>query len=500
MKRIVNLFFILVIVSCASKSKLVDDAKIYMQHKKWKQARKVLVSHLRTHPGDVEAKILKSDSEEQILKGMLLRLRDFNSAGNFEGALGLAHKIYDKRKKWNVVTDINGAQFEISSLKSLYTYFNKRVQSHLVEKHPLKAKEYFDKHSFLFEVAVSDGTRRTQANIQKYGQEKCQNFARQRKGNTPYYNSFVDSYCQLFGSGVQYELQGKTNIEKELYNDVRISFQRANKFKEDERDILRGKVREAFRKSVWYHPEATKIMSLKVSGKRTYSQKTNVQFKYHLYTVKKPYKSYETVQKSRRVPYLAQVKKCVSNVGITCYYNSNICSCRMENVRKYKTEYYSQRQAVTKFKNATETQGYKVTKYRRNHFVSIEGDLYFENKKLNVSHSQSKFDTDVESFVDMPKIGLKAQKLSILGETDWLIKELGKYSNYFVQRTDSFWQAKYCNNRNAKRSMAYQGNNVMACMKLKGPSYHFVRNWIKQITGLEGDEVSRLLLADKGKI
>jgi hypothetical protein len=219
---------------------------------------------------------------------------------------------------------------------------------------------------------------------------------------TPYWRWLMDRYCTHWGVANRVGTVELANLRSDLLVHGDVAGQ-----SEAETVVLREAVRDAFRASVWYAPNAANPAFAKVGGKVAIAFSQRPTTLHTTWTEEVPYTDYETSQESyqepyddtesysEQVPYTATETKSVP-CGCTNSRGKDDCgpsNCtETETVTKYRTEWKTR--TVTKYRTQWRTVTNEVTKYRTvthpySYSATELGGTYHSTLNLRVTAPES---------------------------------------------------------------------------------------------------------------
>lgn len=442
MKKVLIFTLLAMFISgCASKAR--KNAEMYMKHKNYELAHPLWVQVLKKDPDDAEAQLAKQKCEHEIMGKRLISLRDLIIAKNVKEALAMARSIRDFKNKWGFQANYNGAQFERKELKKLYPSFIKVLNNEVGMKKSLLAYDTYMKNKDMFLGFDQQKLMATFEKIKKSGTKQCQKY-KSKLNRYSYYDLYVEGFCRAFDQAVT----SKKSFSNYLFSRININLM-ISSMPTSEQTLFKNEVEKDFKNSVWYHPNGQNTAQYSGQGKYRFGKKTRPIMKTHEYTVKEAY----TVD-----------KKVKDKNG-------------KEEIKK-----------VTKYKKVKKYKRYRATEVKTNYYLNLNAKVRLKAQTVSSSFLDSLDETDYESMVSMPKIGLRPHKPTNKTPTTYLKLKSGEYVKKVREDLSHQWRKKYCNRNGSNGSKELFIENVIRCLRLDGPSNPFVDNWFKKETGLKAAE------------
>ena len=400
----------------------------------------------------------------------------------------LAKEIRATREEWNRKLDYDSARFEHNEISKLYFSFKKHIHEVILTNKILLALDLYRKFKDLFIDIHSNDLQNLSLKINKSGINKCNKYRNKAAGNG-FYNLYVEKYCQTFGERYR-GIASIKNFTQDLFAHIKIKLDIKNLPRELHQVFL-DKILNDFRNSVWYHPEAKKVASFNGTGNFIIDSKTFPKVKVHEYSVKIPYTAYESVMKTRQVPYKSPEYKCVTSYPSSGYgtdYSSPIQTCGTVYVTRYRSEFYFVNEPVTKYRKESRTFSYNAVEIHSSLYLSVTGKLLLGKEAVPISLMDRLVESDYKSTISMPEIGLHPHDAGITEPIQWLNEKSDELLSEVGDKLSKTWNFKYCDLNNEKINQERYLDSVLKCMRSTGDYYGFVNDWFLSETGLSAKQ------------
>jgi len=490
---IMFLFLLSLFVGCASQDR--KNAEIYMNNRKYAMAHPLWVKVLEESPKDAEAIVAKMKCEEEIINDQLVKLRDLIISNNIADALAIAHEIRNNRIEWKAEVGYDSARFEEKEIQKLFFQFQKLVKNKIKSNKVLAAYDLMEQNKELFVKEHNKLLSKLSEDVKNKGQKKCLQFTNAAKEQHDFFSLFSNKYCKLF-QGNGRAIASASDFTQNLYGGVKVKVAVKN-LKPELSKLLGEKIQNKFKETVWYHPESAKEAIVTINGSFVEDVKSFKKTKVHEYTVKIPYTAHVPEMRTKQVPYQTTEYKCITTYGKNAYggtdYSRSYQSCGNVNVTKYRSEFYWVNVPVTKYRSESRTVDYNAIEIHSYAELLINGIVGINRKKDKFSFKDHLSESDYESTISMPNIGLNPHKAQLTNHISWVEEMAGKVSEKLAENLSHNWEINYCNVNPKKVGKTAYANNVMKCMRLRGTEDEFVNNWFEQETGVSASKATKYL-------
>lgn len=453
------------LVSCASHKKAAINLTEEGLHE---AALEQWVLAYQNDPKDLEVQVGLRISQEKVSNERLVRIRDLRQAKDDEQALDELQSLMELQSKHGIQLDFNSSTFQGRETAILWKHQKSQVLNLISQMKPLAAELRYRKYTNVFQSIPDYPTLRS--TIDKTGINQCKTL---RKGLTgkPFYRSFVTQYCKFFDPSN--ELKTKTaTISSVLFAHPVIQLKIDGADDEMTTKMLKATA-EGFEASAWYHPESKNKIQMEMTGRYKW-EKSSVNIpQSHNYTVSIPYTAYESVRRTRTVPYSDQEYRCENG------------NCNNVTVTKYKSEDYYESEAVTRYRDETRVHKYAAKKNKIDFELVLKGTVRIQ--QLNHPFTFVKKETEHKILHDenLPKIGLFPM-------TQDVTKPMAKLEYYSILaggdlrlELDALWIKQFCSSPSVE--------NVIRCRR--APSYPetFVDTWFLNNHGVSAKDAEALV-------
>ena len=463
--KIIIASLLILLVSCATHKKaaikLTEEGLYEAALEQW-------VLAYQKDPQDIEVQVGLRLSQEKVSNERLVRIRGLRMAKDDERALDELQSLMAIQNKHGIQLDFNSSTFQGKETTILWTHQKSQVLNLTSQMKPLAAELRYRKYANVFNsIPEYQGLKST---IDKTGIDQCKIL---RKGlrSKPFYSSFVTQYCKFFDPQTKPKTKS-VSISSALFAHPIVQVKLDGTDDEIKTKLLKAMV-EGFESSAWYHPEAKKKMNIEVNGRYNWKRSSDIITQSHNYDVEIPYTAYESVRKSRTVPYNEQEYKCENG------------NCDYVTVTKYRAEDYYENEPVTRYRYETRVHNYSAKKNTIDFEMVLKGMIRIE--KLNHPFSFMKEETENKILHDenLPNIGLHPKM-------DDVTKPIAKFEYYSLLaggdlrlELDVLWIKQFCSTPTEE--------NVIRCRR--APSYPetFVDSWFLNNFGVSSKDAEALI-------
>ncbi|WP_408095878.1 hypothetical protein ACJVC5_12615 [Peredibacter sp. HCB2-198] len=456
------LLLLLLVCSCSSAKKKAIELSEKGLHE---EAVSYWAEALKKDPDDEEVKNGLQSSLEIVSNDKLTNIRDKRLANQYQVAIDELKALTDLQKKYKLKLDFNSSTFQGKEIHYLWPHYQESINTKVKNDLPLSAEA--DQRHYQDVFSSMSDWHKVQAKVTKKGVKKC-NTLKLTGEDRPFYRSFVTQFCKYWGPerGLS-----QTTVSSKLFSKIETTTSIKNL---DDTSVvaLENALNKSLKESPWYHPESHRAIKMKIAGQYISNPQSQTVKQVHNYKVNVPYTDYQMVQRSRQIPYSA-----VEN-GVM--------------VTKYRTEYYQNKEPVTRYRTEPRIYEYLATKKTQTLSLNVKGSILFD--KNNESFSFMKEETE-ERFlhdINIPDIGLYPAKTDISSP-------LVKFNSYsldaaqkFKADMNSIWQKLFCTLPN-DRSMASVGENVIRCQRLESYPEEFVNSWFKNHFGVTAMKARKMI-------
>ncbi len=462
----------LILVSCATHKKaaikLTEEGLHEAALEQW-------VLAYQKDSKDLEVQVGLRMCQEKVSNERLVRIRDLRLAKDDEKALDELQSLMGLQSKHGIQLDFNSSTFQGRETTLLWKHQKSQVLNLTSQMKPLAAEIRYRKYANVFQSLPEYPTLK--ATIDQTGVLQCKNLRKGLKAK-PFYRSFVSQYCKFFEHNREMK-PTKDTISSALYANPAITINIEGSDNDMSTKILKA-MSDGFEASAWYHPEAKKTITVDINGRYKWNKSSESVSQAHNYTVEIPYTAYESVSKTREVPYNAQEYKCVNS------------KCDYVTVTKYKSETYYESEPVTRYRQETRVHRFIATKKSMDFEIVLNGKLSLEKLKHTFSFMKEDTENKILHDENLPKIGLQPK-------TEDVTKPIAKFEYYSLLaggdlrlELDALWIQQFCG-LSKERDAASLGENVIRCRR--APSYPeaFVDTWFLNNYGVSAKDAESLI-------
>ncbi len=428
-----------------------------------------------------EAALLEEPRNEKALAGLkrarttfidktLIEVRMARFAGNLRLALDLLLEIVTAEAKWAYAPVGAVATTQSEESQEALRYIEAQVMDAIRRERPLGglyllthyqpifSGELSGRHAFL----VDDLTRRA-------GARQCRTLAKIQTAKYPYFSEFVRKVCTAWGMSDQGKASLLNAKRAELYRGVKVAAN-VDGLPAPYRSGIDAALENALESSPWFDPKGGRILTVVLDGKFQLEHQKNPEHRFHGYTEQVPYTDYEEVTKTRQVPVV------------------------VNDVTTYQTEFYSEREPVTRYHHVPRSQPYDGVYHRQSLEFRAGGTLTLNkiSKPLRIDGSTHR--EGFEHHWNMPAIGLHSERPHLEDPETWVRQQAERLGSDMSVSANDIWDSLYCESVSGEPTLIATGDQVHRCLRsrLKLPPA-FVEAWYSRFMGLSAREADRLL-------
>ncbi len=463
--KIILLSLILTLVSCATHKKaaikLTEEGLHEAALEQW-------VLAYQNDSKDPEVQLGLRISQEKVSNERLIRIRDLRLAKDDEQAINELQSLMGLQNKHGIQMDFNSSTFQGKETFILWKHHKSQVINLTSQMKPLAAEQRYRKYANVFQSLPEYPTLKT--TIDQTGINQCKTLRKGLKGK-PFYRSYVTQYCKFFDPNRETK-PFKETISSALFATPKVSV-KIEGSDDDMSSKMNKAMSESFEASAWYHPEAKKTTNIEISGRYKSDKTSRDVAQSHSYTVEIPYTAYESVIKTKEVPYESSEYQCFSG------------KCETVPVTKYRTETYFENEPVTRYRTETRVHKFTAKKNSIDFEIVLNGKLAFEKLKHSFSFVKEESESKILHDENLPQIGLQPQ-------TEDVTKPIARFEYYSLLAggdlrldLDALWVKQFCSTPTEE--------NVIKCRR--APSYPetFVDTWFLNNYGVSSKDAESLI-------
>lgn len=451
MKHLLPLLFLA--VSCATAKKKAIELSEKGRHE---EAINHWVKALKEDPDDNEAKEGLRGSLEVVSNDKLTRIRDQRLANQYQGAIEELKNLTDLQKKFQIKLDFNSSTFQGKEIQYLWPHYKESIHHKIKNNLPLFAEA--DQKDYENVFSSMQDWNQLQSKVKINGHTKCLTLKKQGH-ERPFYQSFVSQFCKYWGTDKELT---KNTISSVLFSKVQTEALVTN-LNDISQSALEAAINKSLAESPWYHPEATKVIKIKLSGNYDWTSGSQTVKQVHNYKARVPYTDYEVVKRAQQVPYSA------TENGMT--------------VTKYRTEFHKVKEPVTRYRDEARIYEYFAKKNTLALALNMKGTLEFDKRSEPFSYVKNETEEKILHDINIPSIGLHPQTIDVGSPLSKFEVYSADVSQKFRSEMDTIWKKTYCTLPN-DRQMTSVGENVIRCQRLAVYPEEFVNSWFKNHFGV----------------
>jgi NADH dehydrogenase len=474
--------FALLASGCAT---LKERAQEQLLKENYAEAADLYERSLLKEPGDPEAIDGLRRARRGWLDQELIKVRKARLGGDPEGALELLISVFDRQRSWKEYAGAQVAFTQNEELDFAYPSYRTRILKSVKEGHPLVAEQTRNRYAALF--AQPERARDNSAldsEVRSRGQSECRKMAAAASSRTPYFIEFVARYCAHFGDTSATESLPSSDTKfGELYRDVRFEG-KVEGLAPDRQADLEQKLRAAFSQSLWHHSKGKQIARFALQGQFKSEHTKDIENRVHNYDADEPYETWETVAKTRSVPYTVLERRPLAP-------NSN--QYQDVSVTRYRDETYYERDRVIRYRRVSRAHPYNAVRHRQalDFSVSAKGEL--GGKEVTLAHGSEEKREGYEHSLSIPQIGLNPETPNLAEPGAWLQQQFQPTAAQLLTQARAIWSSHACSEPD-RPGFATLGDAVQRCIAGQiEPAPAFVNTWYLQNLGISRADAEAVL-------
>jgi hypothetical protein len=477
--RLLCLLSLLVIISCSSTKKLARELSSQGLHEaavpKWIEA-------LNESPDDAEIQVGLKISQEIVMNDRLVEIRDLRNSNKYDEAILALRELIQKQNEWKLTLDFNSSKFQGKELRALWSFEDQKLRQYTKSGKVLAASLRDKQVSYIFNS--TEEYKNTKEHISQKGSAKCSALkAQSDSGSKPFYSNFVSRFCGHFEN--KREIASvQEGMSHALFSSAQPQF-RIQGINENMSGELSKQVQESFQNTPWYDQDSKKEIKVVLNGKYTWIPTAQKIHQVHNYKVSIPYTAYVLVMKTRQVPYHTTEYRCVWN-----QYTGN--SCGNVPAIQYRTEFYTETEAVTRFREEDRTFDYVAVKNSQDLILQFKGKIHIGGDSFPVAYSKHRKESKIVHDLNMPDIGLFPAKEDVMSPVEAFSEFAKEASSQIAEESDQFWVRKYCV-FSKSRGLASEAESVFRCRKSSAHPKSNVDDWFTNEFGVSAEESEELI-------
>jgi hypothetical protein len=476
----------LVLVLLLGCSSLNMKAKELYEAKAYEDALAVYEEILQSSPQDTEATIGRIKCRNMVIDSKLLEIRRSRLGENEQNSLDMLLTLVQQENEWNTFPSGPVAYTQDEESREALQYITSKVNETLRQNFPLKGNIWLTKYKVIFQGFLLKKYDDLAAHVKDSGRDKCHRLLTGATNTRPYYSQFVQKFCSFFGEESRDIAHFSDDRYSELYGKVIVQA----KITGAPGEIIppfQDAIAEAFTHTPWFDAKGISELKVTLVGKFERTVRQNPEVRVHEYTVQIPYTAYVKKIRSRQVPYTTNQYQCAYNyqVGQVC---GNV------QVTSYQTQFYSEMEPETRYRDEPRSQTYAGTNYYQFLGMFLKGKVQLGKTSHDISLTEKSEDSGFEHNVDMPDIGLTPQTANLPDPLEWIKQQAGHVGDKVRTKVSAIWGDQYCEMPAGKASVAQQGDQVHRCLRLNSSTVPpFVDNWYKNNFGIDINQADQLL-------
>jgi len=478
-------FTLLFLTACANLKKRAQEQE---SAGNYDEAANLYERALKSNPKDPELATGLKSARDGVLSKRLIAVRQARLAGNQEQALNLLLETVQKEQAWGHPPRAAVAFTQNEETSFAFPFVNSKVKSAIDAKFPLQAEYWHRRYSAVFQSQeIQAKYTGLELAIAKSGKESCKHFLSLQKPQHPYFGDFAKSYCAHWGEpGKDLSRENEQKLS-ELYQSVAISGAVSN-LPAEQQLSLQNELQSALEASPWFDVHGKKKVQITLQGNYTILHQKDLVNQVHQYPAQEPYEDFETVTRSRSVPYQASESRLDPATG-------KLTSVM---VTKYRDESYTEQQKVVRYRSVTRHYPYNAIKHTQHLELAMA---------LNAGIGPKGFATDLSDKADregyqhdlnVVEVGLRPVRPDLVDPVQWIKGDFQKLRAQFLEKSTAEWVSLYCTPDAGSADLASSGDRIHKCTRAKlatAPS--FIGEWYEKNLGVNVQVAQELLALQK---
>lgn len=468
-------------IGCSS---VQDQAQTAYEQGSYDKAALLFEQARQENPSDPEVLEGLARSRNRIVEGELKQVHSLRLSGKEEEAAAFMLKIINSERTWKLNVEPGILLRQDEELVHIRKYVESSAGQYVNRRYPLAALAYLGNYENIYSGSLQQYSE-IKEKIIAAGVKTCNDFRKPIHTGLPYYAAFADRYCALWGVAAAHPNAAREAFRRrDLIGSAKLSIKIAG-MPDAILSRYEESIRAAIQKIPWYDEKAPGKLQLQLSGTLEHHVSQTKENRSHAYTVQEPYTAFETVVKTRQVPYSALENQCVYD------YSGNM-ACALVTVTKYRPDMYTEQVPVTKFREVPKTQPYEGTQYRQSLGLSLQGTLKIGKRSAPLGFAERANHQDFEHNWNMPDIGLTPHHAQLLDAGEWFAGQARGIGDMVIRVSRDAWKAAFCT-PGGKTSMPELGERVHKCMAGGHTGAPFVNAWYEKHLGLSIEQAMAYL-------
>ncbi len=444
---------------------------------------------LQQNPHDEESLSGLKKSRTAFLDKRLIEVRKARLATNRLLAIDILLEVVQLERQWDFFPGgpLANTQEE-ESVEALRFVEVQAMQSRTKER-PLWGLYLLQHYQPIFSGSLASRRDFLLKEVATSGKKQCMGLARSESSKFPYFSEFVRKVCTAWGIPNQGSNHGAIGKKATLYRAIQVAPQISG-LKPAHRSALNAALESAFQESPWYDAKGSLTLKLPLKGSFHLSHTRNPENRVHGYSVQVPFTDYQTVTKTRQVPYTAQFETCERNPENY----RKICEPRSET--RYRSENYTVQEPITRYQNTPRSLPYDGIAHEQTLQLHIEGELRLGDTVHPLRLDAQSFKSGFEHKWNMPNIGLAPERAHLEDPQVWMRYQADLLGTDLRAAAEDIWVDLYCKPMNSEPSLVATGDLVHRCLRqLHRTPPEFAESWYSRFMGLtvaQADEVLKL--------
>ena len=393
---------------------------------------------------------------------MVIEIRLQRLAGNQKTAADKLVDLIEFESKWNDKLNYSAGQSQQKELDYARKYLVSRANNALDQNKALEAQAILVEYDPIFKASkAKDDQILLKNRISQVARKVCFKMKKEIKKDNYFFRSYVFKYCSYFD--VEANLAKATSYHS--FSNVLITLNTKNA---SDRDKYQTILKDEFKRSFLYTPEAKTKLKLDANFKFNSKHIKSAESLKYRYRVEVPYTYFEKKKEWKSTPYTTTEKV---KVGCKKTVKGNCLEPVMaeKSVTKYKSVPKYVVIKDTKFRDEYQTLRYPATK----HSISASGASTIKSNTESFSDSYAFSNTFIEHYTSFPKAKISPKAYKGDGIASFKEKIMLDAAKSFFNEYRTSWKKKYCHTNSSKASNIEQ---VFMCLA-SNPTDKSANSW-----------------------
>jgi len=441
---------------------------------------------LKRDPKDADASAGLLSARKSWLDCRLIEARMTRLAGSVESAGDILLEILDREKTWSLAPSSREALTQQEETRSFAQEANRRIQSDLEERRPLRAEFFLEHYALLLQGEAAGTSQAWKKRVREAGKKDCRDRWSIIREEDFFFRRFLTQYCAYWGAP-QAIGPMSTAAPVTLYKDL--DLRGSVEGLELLGSSLAQELQTGFKQTAWQDPSSVERLTLQLSGRWTETHHRSPTARTHVYKIKEPFTQYVQVEHERAVPHSESriVPDSLASRGTS----------RRE-VTEYRMETYTTTEPRIAYREVDRYFTYTATLHDQRLALEVSARSELGGIPIQVRLSKRAQAEGLEHHENQPGIGLTPEIPRLLEPGDWLRARSHQLSEQLIQELSRVWTDRSCGSPAlAGAGPSRLADSVLRCARQARPADSaypsYVEAWFQDQFGLQVRQVSRLI-------